>query len=50
MVALDVVIFLFDNLRGNRSVPLTEQVLPVLKILAAHQLKIAALESNTQTT
>ena len=33
----------FDNLREHRSVYLTSQVLHVLKIIAAHGLKIAAV-------
>ena len=41
---LAVVIFLFDNLREKRSVPLTSQVSHILKILVAHQLKITGLE------
>ena len=41
---LAVAIFLFDNLRGKRAVPLTKQVLHVLKILAAHWLKIDGLK------
>ena len=37
-MVLAIVIFLFDNLREKRSVPLTNsQVLHVLKILVAHQ-------------
>ena len=43
IVVLAVVIFLFDSLRVKRSVPETSQVLQVLKILAAHGLKIAGL-------
>ena len=41
---LAVVIFLFDSLREKKSIPLISQVSPVLKILAAHRLKITALE------
>ena len=42
---LAVVIFLIDSLREQRSVPRPDsQVLHVLKILAAHGWKIAALE------
>ena len=50
IVVLTVVIFLFDILRERRSLPLTSQVLHVLKILVAHQcavahgLKIAGLD------
>ena len=43
IVVLAVVIYLFDNLREKRSVPLTSQVSHVLKILVAHQLKIPDL-------
>ena len=43
IVVLAVVIFLFDHLREKRSVALTSQVLHVLNILGAHQLKIANL-------
>ena len=39
--------FLFDNLREERSVSLTIHILNVLKILAADQLKITALETKT---
>ena len=36
----------FDNLREKRSVPLlNSQVLHVLKIIVAHQLKITGLEA-----
>ena len=47
IVVLSGVSFLFENLRENRSVPLNSQVLHVLNILAAHQLKIAALDHPT---
>ena len=39
IVVLVVVIFLFENLREKRSVPLTK--LHVLKILVAHQHAVA---------
>lgn len=42
VVVLAAGIFLFDNLREKRSVPLTTQVLLVLKMLAAHPLNITA--------
>ena len=55
MTIVLAVIFLFDNLREKRSVPLTSQVLHVLKILVAtsvsavtYQLKITGLgKKNT---
>ena len=49
IVVLAVGIFLFDNLREKRSVPLTNsQALHVLKILAARWLKIPALYNCTK--
>ena len=39
MVVVAVVTFLFDSLRGKRSMPLTSQVLHVLKILENHCYK-----------
>lgn len=42
-VGLAVVMFLLDKLRKKTSVPLTKKVLCVLKILAAHWMKIAGL-------
>ena len=43
-VVLAFVIFLFDNTREKRSVSLNNsQVLHVLKILVAHQLKITTV-------
>lgn len=44
VVVLGVVIFLFENLRDKRSVPLiNSQALHMLKILAVHWLKITRL-------
>ena len=40
VVVLAVVFFLFDNIREKRSLPLTSQVLHVLKILVAYPFKI----------
>ena len=39
--------FLIDNLRERRSVPLASQELHGLKIRAAHQLQITALDAFT---
>ena len=44
IAVLEIVIFLFDNLREKTSVPLTNsQVLCVFKILTSHWLKIAGV-------
>ena len=49
IVVLVVIFLKFDNLRKKRSVPLlNSQVLPVLKILVAQQLKITALDKSKQ--
>ena len=45
IVVLSVVIFLFDNLREKRSVPLTSQVLHVLKILPGWEVQLVRASS-----
>ena len=49
VAVLAVVIFLFNNLIEKKSVPLTSQVLHVLKILATHQWKITGLDERLLT-
>ena len=43
IAVLAVVIFLLDNISEKRPVSLTSKVLHVLKIFAAHWLKITAV-------
>ena len=47
---LAVVISLLDNLRTKRVVGLTKQVMHLLKILGAHQLKIPSLNESYLTS
>ena len=43
-IAVLAVIFLFDSPREKRSMPLTSQILHVLKVLEAHLLKVPGIE------